>query len=217
MPAPATSLLDDFNRANNASLGANWSEGVIGTTTRAEISGNQVTTAGSGGSSCCAYTTGPSGNNIAMTATVTGFLVSAADDNLGHCAAKVSDTTQGYRIEYDSRSGDNITHFIRTDGTVIASVTCTGMGAIAVGDITGLIVNDNGSTALLEFWLFRSGTWTLYASATGSGASYIAGPYYPGIRVKYDTDFLDNFGGANVVTSPGDDPPIGILGRGAGW
>lgn len=222
MPFPTTTLLDDFNRANNPSLGASWSEGVIGSTTRAEISSNQVTTSGAGGSSACAYIAGdsPIGNNIAMNATVTGFGISAATDILGLAATKVSDTTKGYRIEFDNSASpsDTVVHFVNSSGTAFATVTCVGMGGFSVGDITGLVVRDTGSASPLEFWLNRGGTWTLYASTTATGGDYVAGPYYPGIRVKYDTDFLDDFGAGLVsVPSSSDDPPIGFLGRGAGW
>ncbi len=205
MPYPTTILKDNFDRVDNASLGAGWTEAVIASTNRALISNNRVTTSGVGASTSNAYTAGDTvtGKYIAMDYTIVGF-GGGVNDLLGHAAAVVAATTTGYRTELDPQGVDLIVHFLRTDSTIIASVTCTGKGEIQVNDRIGFVVNDNNTTAALEFWLNRTGTWVLWASTTASAGNYIAGPYYPGFRIKYDTDVIDNFsaGLGSVLTAP---------------
>jgi hypothetical protein len=212
-------VVDDFNRANNVSLGANWTEAVNGKNNRAEISSNQVSTAtGAGASSMAAWTKadGRSGKSIACQITAAAF--ANTTDILGLGVTKVSDTTKGYHVEFDNLGADVVSAIINdSTATTLATVTATGYGKILAGDVQGFVALDNGATCSIEVWLGRSGVYTRVATATGSGAEYLAGDYYGALRVKYDTEFLDDFGADLVTTFPADNPPIGILGRGAGW
>lgn len=65
----------------------------------------------------------------------------------------------------------------------------------------------------LEAWYFDGSTWSLVLSGTDSA---IGGSGFIGFLAGVNTFITDNFS-AGVPVGSGDDPPIGILGRGAGW
>jgi hypothetical protein len=202
-PFPVAQL-DDFNRADNASLGADWTEAVNGKTNRPEISGNRVTVVGAGSSGMAAYTgTGaPSGLEMAVQATAF-FTSSTVVDAHGLGVTKVSDTTKGYHCEFDNQGTDVVVHIVNdSTATDLLALTITGYGKLLTGDKIGFVAHDAGSQCNLEVWLERTGVWTQVATVSASGAEYIAGPYYASLRVKYDVEALDDFSAAQIVASP---------------
>jgi hypothetical protein len=206
MAFPTTTLLDDFTRANNASLGANWTEGTNGKGTRAEIISNAVSVTGSGASSICAYTGAGTITStwLAVQAKISSLSGSGVNDRIGLAVTKVSNTAQGYHTEIDP-SGTDVTITFWNDATGLqigSGVTAAGYGEPVANDLTGMIAHDNGSQVDLEFWISKSSVWTQVATLSASGGDYVAGPYYPSLRVKYDTEALDDFK-AVAVTAPG--------------
>lgn len=201
---PATTLLDDFTRANNASLGGNWTEGVNGKTNRAEIVSNAVAVTGVGASSICAFTGAGTPTSTWLAVQATAAAVSATvTDGCGLAVTKVSDTTKGYHAEVDISGTDvGITFWNDSTGLQMgAEQVATGFGLLAAGNSQGLVARDTGSQVNLEFWIFKSSVWTQVALLTASGGDYIAGPFYPSLRVKYSGESIDDFKAA-VVTAP---------------
>lgn len=203
---PATSLLDDFTRANNASLGANWTEAVNGKTNRAEIISNAVSVTGTGASSINAYTGAGAVSSTWVAVRATAAAVAAATtDTCGLGVTKVSDTTKGYHAEVDTTGTDvGVTFWNDSLGTQIGSVdVATGYGQLAAGNDQGFVAHDTGTQTDLEFWILKSGTWTQVATQSATGGDYIAGPYYASLRTKYSTESIDNFQAAALTAPPG--------------
>lgn len=213
MPFPPVSLLDDFNRPDDASLGAPWSEGVQGSGTNAAIVSNACSTTAVGAGSICAYT----GFQAAVFAErVTVSIASSQPDGMGLSVTSVANTAQGYTIETSTNGADLIFHLYADDSINLSNPTATGLGNPTAGDFYGLVISDNGTTASIDMWWNKTGLWNLIGSFAATGANYRAGPYYPGLRVKYTDQALDDFE-AGLGQTASDDPPIGFLGRGAGW
>lgn len=208
MPAsfPLSTLLDNFDRADNASLGANWTEAANGKTNRAEISGNTCTTTGTGASSIAAYTGSgaPTGTEISCQYTVAAVTFPGTADQFGLAVTVVSNTTIGLHTELDLSTTDLVVSFWNdSTGVNFASATDTGFGQIQANDLLGLYVLDNGSSVLMQQWLGRGGSWHQVGAATASAAQYLAGPYYVGLRVKYATEHEDDFYGQIPAVSAG--------------
>lgn len=208
MAFPTTTLLDDFNRANNVSLGANWTEGTNGKNANAEIVSNAITSTGTP-SSICAYTGSGTitGLWLAVETSMTLPTRDASTDRLGLAFTKVSNTAIGYHMEVDDHSGATdvgITFWNDNTGLQMGStIVATGYGIPVTGYLQGAVAHDTGSQVDLEFWLNTGGTWTRVATMTASGGDYIAGPYYPAFRVKYATEGLDNFKAADATPAGG--------------
>jgi len=200
VPFPVT-ILDDFNRADNVSLGGNWTEGVNGKGTAAQITSNQVTVpAANSTSSICAYTAGPTGLRLACQMSVTGSTFNSADE-YGISFTRTANTAQGYHVEFDT-TGTDVVAAIYNDVTNSPLIwTATGFGDLATNDIIGLTIVDDGVACSFEVWIGRSGAWTRIATIIRGGAQYLAGPFYPGFRIKYDTELMDNFGAAVLPDS----------------
>lgn len=187
---------DDFNRADSASLGSAWTEGVQGTTTRASVSSAQLTTAtGAGGGSINAYNA-KQGSVVEVFDTLIAA-VAAVNDQGGIGVTKVSDTTQGYHIEFDFTSGSGLACHLNKNNSQIGGAAAGSAGpnpSSGVGDRLGARFTDLGSSVYIELFTDIAGSgWQRQYTWTVSGADYIAGPYYPSARVKYDTEYWDDF------------------------
>jgi hypothetical protein len=212
MAFPTVNLLDDFTRAANASLGANWTEAVNGKTNRAEINGsNAVSVTGVGTSSMAAYsgTNAIAGSQVAFAEKV-NFSSNTVADAHGIGVTQVTDTTKGYHVEFDNQGTDVISHIVNDVTAVeLAVVTATGYGKIITGERIGITAKDTGTTCVLEIYHERAGVWTMIATNTPSGAQYIPGPYYGSLRVKYDVESIDNFAGGFLAAVPSSPQSLG--------
>lgn len=195
---------DNFNRANNATVGTGWTEGVHGSTTRAEIVNNAYSTTGTGAGSISCFTQDGSFMRGFVKARVSQF--TAHGDNLGVGWTKASDTTHGYHVEFQNQdpSGDLVVNVYLDNSTSIGGDQQFGARPLIVGDEIGMYLEDIGDRANIEVWHKMLGSqWKrLYFISTNTTTQYQAGPYYPALRAKYSDEALDDFGYAIARGSP---------------
>lgn len=193
-----TGVLDNFNRADGQTLGANWANNLIaiysGTTQDAAITSNQVDRLSSGQSAVGLHygssTYGPDVESyLTMVAIVTG------DDYMvyGRIAQPGTSTHDGY-LAYYTNGNPNRWRVRRIDNGSFTTLATKAESASA-GDKLGLEVI--GSTVAV--YRYTSGAWQLQASATDStysSAGYI-GFYFPGTT---SNAAIDDYGGGTVVS-----------------
>lgn len=122
----------------------------------------------------------------------------------------------GYRVRLQSVAGgaNDIFRILRIDNNVSTTLGADMTQEFASGDSIGIECIGNQISA---WYKPAAGSWTLLGTRTD--ATYSAAGFL-GLEVGSATDdvVFDDFGGGTVIAGgPGDDPPIGILGRGAGW
>jgi hypothetical protein len=192
---PATPLLDDFNRPDNAGPpSASWSplaivNNPVGNNLR--IVGQQVAAmTGATGDFWNAQQFGPD-SEVWVTVTVKPTV----DTDMVSLALRLSNPTlstgQGYQAYFYNRSGlDEYRLYKRVAGSAVQLAFVAGP-ELQVGD--RLLFRAVGTN--LELWQGRGGSWTKLLSATDStytGAGYL------GLSGKNTVVRLDNFGGGTL-------------------
>ena len=207
MPGPfGTAVLDDFDRANGP-LGANWTADITAEGfAMPNIVSNECDMAGfdsawwnveSFAADCevfCTIITNP--------------------DNEGRIYARLADvgTGTGHGYEFAWGGGASGLSRLNGDGGDRTTIVFPTGYAPAVGDRVALTcVGDT-----ISCYKDTGSGWEFVTSGTDS--TYTAGGFL-GIWSQNNTVMvIDDFGGGEIgAPSPSDDPPIGILGRGAGW
>jgi hypothetical protein len=203
-------LLDDFNRANNASLGSNWDEAIGGGAFGLwEIESNQAKAGGSLGWGDLALWDPTS-------FTVPGLAFDIVDIGGDFSIAPL----------FDSASASPYILYLVAGPAVDLYLGATDVGGFSLsasfvdGDQIGVRADDTGSA--VTFTVYRraggSGSWSSLGS--GSPSTYAAGPYRLGIGSYGDSAArVDNFRGEEITApsggTPADDVPRFIRGRGA--
>lgn len=211
MAFPINGILDNFDRANADPASGTWTTpvtGFAGLNGALAIQGNQLGfragvafwNAQQYGPDCEAYIT-----MATLPATGQGpTYVFARLTGLGSSA-------DGYSADFRITGGvptTRIMRFLDGSGTELTSRTDI---TWANGDSIGIEVI--GST--IKLYRKNGGAWTELLSTTDT--TY-PNPGYLGVGMQDANCVLDDFGGGTIATvGPGDDPPIGTLGRGAGW
>ena len=211
MPFPTTSVLDTFNRPDENPLASGWLGPLTFTgENQLKVLSNQA-----------AGTTADPSFNSSYWNTTYGPDVEAY--------AKVPAINIGNRIEIYARIVDvhpidgTDAYCVSVAGTAWTLRKITNSSSVAIGAIetlTALAANDEFGIEIVGTTLNAwhkpvAGAWTLLFSRTDSTWT-TAG--FTGLRCFGDIFRIDDFGGGNRVgTSLSDDPPIGFIGRGAGW
>lgn len=198
---PHTSILDNFNRADNTTLGANWTRlnpGGSGgyTSTQVGISGN------------AAYDPQTAGANKASAAwTASSF---AANQEAFITIAVVPGDAFGVCLRCQNVNGGAVQYyFVQTTAPtwsinrVVTSggntLLTTGSTTVVNGDKFGGRVYNSGGNVVIEIWKLVSGTWTMLGSYTDSSASKITGAGNVGFIVGNangsSVGRIDDFGG----------------------
>lgn len=212
MAFPTLGILDDFNRANETPIASPWAGPIFTGETQLRLVSNQLANDGSDGNSYLSANYGP---DLEMYCTLTSaFGVSARV--IFYFRTVTGALVDGYRVQFRNIAGD---HLILVDRIDDNSVTQLGANidpadTIASGDSFGVTMN--GTT--IEVW-YKAGAGAWTSMGTRTDATY-AGTGKIGFSLVGAVT-VDNFGGgeisAPIVPGLGDVPPIGILGRGAGW
>lgn len=196
-------LADDFTRADSATLGSPWTEGVTGFGSALQIVSNAVKiVSGSGENTAC--WTDESGLDICSAFTIT-TLSAVAYDPLP-VFARTANTTQGWQFYLlDPRNSIEVWRFSQG----VFSDTISLSQTFVAGDAICVRLVDSGTeiTAYVYRQAGATGAWVEVGSAVLS--SYNGddiGPYYPGIGI-YDntTTVIDDFytgTGSPVVAPP---------------
>lgn len=185
---------DNFDRADNASLGANWTEGAGGQGSSLAISSNQcVLTAGAGTYSTAQYNSQVSTDNQYAFITV----VSMTGSNLRSSEVWVrKDNTAATNTNYKGEARSDINHAIYktiagTETQLLASSTTW-----AAGEVMRLEVNGTSLT------LYKNGVAVNGAPVTDSvlsGSTYRSVAMAAYIFSATEVVTLDNWGGGDLV------------------
>lgn len=192
-------VLDPFHRADNASLGSSWTEAVQGSSNRAAVSTDMLTcTTGAGAGSINAFTL-LQGRSLDIFATLGSAVPGGGvNDTGGPAVTLVSDTTQGYSFEINNTTTP-LTVNLNKNNSFIGGTGASAGPNLSSGDKIGMRILDFGTYHRIEFFSkIGSGAWTRQGYFVVDGVNYIPGPFYPGWRVKYDTEYFDDFGGGLV-------------------
>jgi len=211
---PTTPIISAFTGANEDPL----SEGGIWTTGAGVaingISGQleRISNEAGARSGNALYNVGTFGPNTETFATLSVLPATGAGGT--YCFARlsaVSSTPNGYSVDWRITGGVHTMRLQRYDagvGAVLSSWTQN----LSAGDKIGLAIT--GSS--LQAWVFTSGAWAT-ADLAQVDATYSAAGY-TGFGITDVNARIDDFGGGTMVSGgAGDNPPIGLLGRGAGW
>lgn len=208
MAFPTTSVLDTYDRADNASLGANWTNAIFTGDLSARIVSNQK-----GGNSDTAdnynsaywnvSTFGPN-CEIYETISVEGFggTFGGGREFMARLTG-LDGTPSGYST-FGNGNGDSTWGIYRYDNGVATLLGATITQAIVDGDAVGIEVN--GSTITLYFKA-AAGSWTSLGTRTDStytGAGNIGAI----LQQSGAAARADNFGGGTIVTTSVTPPPL---------
>ena len=179
-------VLDNFNRADSGSLGANWTE-VVSTFTVSgyQISSNVANPKVSGTHQCAIYTgAGPFGSDQYAQS------VGAGSPYSWGIVVRMSSSGNGYLLS-TPQSGTPLIMGIVNDGAVGALQTISGVG-VGVGDIIKFVA--------------QGSTLRAYKNGSQIGTDQVDTTYtngYPGIwGVFTGFDEHDNFEGGDLVVVP---------------
>jgi hypothetical protein len=222
MAFPTTSIISTFTGAdeNPLSEGGAWSGSVEG---GGEVDCQRLSnqcTRGSASSSG-AYRASASFTEAEVYMTLTGVL--DVDAHYALVAARLIDPDTANRDYYAAYywTSDNtirVQRVINGAGTDLA--TSAALGALAVGNKIGLSVSGTGATVTVKGFFDDGGGWDEVVTFDDTNAARIVSAGTLGLRLSNTGLWtVDDFGGGEIVsaTSAADDPPIGFLGRGAGW
>ena len=199
---PTTGVLDDFNRSNSGTLGANW----ISVFSDLSISSNRA--AGSSSSDNDDYYNAASyGPDVEAYTTITTL---PGNNNYVQLWARLDVTnTNLYLLEYEQLSGTDAVRFYRVDGgSSIVQIGSTINQNFSAGDLLGLRIV---GSALTAWYKPTGGSWTLLGSVmdgTYDNAGYI------GLGIYGTTGRVDDFGGGNVTgmsLAPQNDSSIKLV------
>jgi hypothetical protein len=201
MAFPTTPVLDDFSGTL-----ANWTNPVFGASAVVIAAGRL---AGTGGAENAAVWTSSfssddqevyydvpvdTNNQVSLL-----FMVQDADASPTAYAIEVLQVGDVLRLR---RYNNGAATTLQT--TTLALAAGDSVGASKIGSLISVYHKPS------------AGSWTPHTSATDG--SPLTGGGQIGTLIEGTGMRIDNFGGGNVASGgPSDDPPVGFLGRGAGW
>ncbi len=206
---PITSILDNFNRANeNPLANGTWTCPMIGGFANLQIVSNQVDSSGGGDGSC--YWSAASFGADAEAYVTISTLPSAPDcvTLMARTSGENSSSFNGYQAVYCAVSGANndtftLRRWLNASFVAIAS----GIQEASAGDSIGIEVI---GTTVRMLYKPAAGSWTQILSTTNSEVS---GSGHVGLSVNGQTARVDDFGGgtytgAGVVIMSSSTPAI---------
>jgi RHS repeat-associated protein len=194
---PSTVVLDTFNRANSASLGASWST-FFGNPTH-DLNSNQCRNPAADGAASWAsnyYNFSQYGPDCEAY-----FTLKVRPTNEFHILARVGgtlSTPNGYAIGFNS-GGPGVHKILRLDNGVATQLGATFSQSIQTNDTVGIRVIG----PIISVFHKRAGTWTVLTSRTDS--TYSAAGYF-GIRSAIGNWQADDFGGGVYI-----DPAVSTI------
>ncbi len=195
MSFPATSILDDFNRANNAAnLGGSW---VITGFSNGGINANQLYNPSSGDNLVAFF----GGTNYGPDCEAS-ILFPTFVSGTYLIYARATNTSIGAETSYAIRwlSSTN-TQLIRLDAGV-PTVIASGFNAMANGYGLGVEVLGSGASVAVNGYLFNGTSWSNILSGNDTDANRITVAGKIGLFAPADTTFrLDDFRGGTLGAS----------------
>jgi hypothetical protein len=205
--APQEDLLDNFNRADAGSLGANWPGHIYtGQANLGIISNTARNTASPWGDNYWT-TVFAEDHEVGVTITTLPGNTNAVDLYARLVALGVPD---GYSFGFDQSSGTDQLHVNRVDDgnwTMLGSATGQNM---AVGDAIALVCDGSDISGWRKP---NGGVWAQLAGAGGTDATY-SGSSRIGLESSGTTARLDNFFGGELAAPPPAVKHLAALGVG---
>ncbi len=196
---------DSFNRADAGDLGANWTT----------VAGGSFSGTGYSIVSNAAQPT-----NFVSDKLVFYSAASFVNDQYAQAAVTVTGTNAGTGPGVAVRSASDATCYRVTASKAVANnievskftpaFTSLGLRTVTWVDGDVLRIEVQGTTIRVYQNGVQLGADIIDSALTGGAA----GVSYSSVATS---GFLDNFDAGVASGGPGDDPPIGFLGRGAGW
>lgn len=208
MPFPVTPILDTFSRADENPVANGWSGPFTIGDPQLKIVSNSLVTNSTGGNSY--WSASQFGPDCECYVTLTSALAAGQQVFVHARGFPQAGATGGYAVKFFNQAGDDLVT-IEKDGSQIGSTIDYEPNIFGAGDGFGMSVIGDSIRA---YYRITTGAWTDIGGTTDStytGANYI------GITIIGAAVTLDDFGGGTIGGGPGDDPPFGFSGRGAGW
>lgn len=209
MAFPTTGILDDFNRANETPITTNWTTPAMTGDGAINLASNQLS--GGAGFFNAYYdvaTYGPDLEVFATTADIPGvgesmsvfcFMADAGTTPDGYCVRLFGGASHTGEIRILNNGS---TSLLLSLGTLTTFIAGDKLGMARIGGI-------------VEAWAYQSGAWSKLGGVLDT--TYV-GTATLALEMNGSRPRWDDFGGGRVVgAASADDPPIGFLGRGAGW
>lgn len=214
MAFPTTSVLDDFNRGDNVSLGSDWTEGDLGGSDEMRIVSNAVVGDNPNTTSSARWTASTFGPDSECFATLVDRPNDTGDRmTLIVRATDAGDATwEGYTLDLRPQSADADHQYIigRIDNGSRTELGARVDVTFNEGDKMGLEVI--GST--IKGYRFNGTSWSEEISRTDSNHT---GSGNIGMKFEYDSvqtaPEVDDFGGGTVVSGITDPEKMAVAGQ----
>ncbi len=200
-------LLDDFNRADNVSLGASWSEQAAATM---EIVSNAVKIV-AGSSSQWAYWSALASSDLGSSITIATLSAVDFDPVVAAFVRDADPTTDGAQYMFYVRSPRTTIDVYRGTGVFDHAISLS--ATVTVADKIGVRCTDSGTTVSFQVWRDSGAGWVQIGSS--SAVTRLAGPYRPGFGIYNNTTtVMDDFKAEAVSAVTSVMLPMGVLGLG---
>jgi len=210
---PSTSILDNFNRANETPISTGWTGGITAAG-ECDLIGNLLTNSGSGDETCY-YSASTFGADQEVFVTFPNATTHPDDvnvrvymclqDNIG------TSTVDGYGFRYRKITGasNDAIQMFRLNAASTANIGIAHVEEFSDGDQVGMRI-ETGGTLTLYYRSGGSGAWTQVDQVTGETTFTCAGTNL-GIGLVNPGHDADDFGGGDVVSASPDNPVMMIL------
>jgi hypothetical protein len=201
------SVLDDFNRADNASLGSSWTTDAAndGASAPRVVSNTCAEIAASAYSSAYWNANSYTGNKQAYI-TISALPNPTRYAGVGFVYGPGAGTVDGYHVEY--RDGSGITIY-RIDNTVFTALGAVISWTPSAGDGLGIRIDETGG--VIEAWTRSGSTWT--QAGTRSDSTY-TGAAFPEIYLRGTLTRVDDFAAGSEAGAPASIKQLALLGVG---
>lgn len=194
MAFPTTSVLDDFNRTDSATLGANWT--VLDGAWQITTNRAQATTIGTN-------IAGARYNVASYGANIEGYytIVTKPPSTAGCDIDMLDVDTNGYAVVLTAAAGTDDMLIIRRDGGAPTQLGATISQEVSNGDSIGI---ERISNVIYAYYKAGAGSWTEISG--GRSDSTYSGNLYLAMITDSTTPIFDDFGGGTVVVSAPSTP-----------
>ncbi len=209
MAFPTTFVLDTFTGADETPIATNWT----GPATAGNTSANRTNNEFSGGAGFfdAYYNVASYGPDLEIFATINAIPGTGENMDIRAYTADVGGAADGYGVRLDggaSHSGS----IRRVDNGSSSTILDLGtLPTFSNGDKLGMARIGN----IIEAWAYQSGSWSKLGEVVD--ATYTSSTTRLVLVLNGASPRWDIFGGGNITAKESDNPPIGFIGRGAGW
>lgn len=215
MPFPTTPILDSGVGGDEAPLAGNWAGPTYTGEDQLRRISNQIAANTGVASFGDSYW-----NASQFQANQEARLTVAAFPNVGEMLqievrlSPLLGAPNGYTLRFIPDAGTDILRLRKITAGSTSALGADILQEVAIGDSLGIQCIDD---SIMCWYQPAAGAWTLLATRTDSTFIQV-GNLGVSMQTPGGPTRITNFGGGNVsLSQASDNPPIGFLGRGAGW